>query len=296
MAKINKSKNPERKWYYRLRDKYNLIILNQSTYEEKLNVRLSRLNVFVFIILLALILVSITTYIIAFTPLREYIPGYTDVNLRKDLYEISVKADSMSMVVEQQNQYISALQLILTGQDEFVDSNQYEVKNKDINYDDIELQRSVEDSLLRAEYEAQDEYNIRIFTEKLDKSTSIANYAFIAPLKGIISNEYNPKAEHMGVDIVSDKNEPIKATLDGTVIFAIWTIQTGHVMMIQHTQNLISVYKHNAVLLKKIGDVVKGGDPIAIVGDSGELSTGPHLHFELWYNGSPVDPTMYMVF
>ncbi len=296
MAKINRSKSSGRKWYYKLRDKYNLIIFNQSTYEEKMNIRLSRLNVFIFLVLLSAFLISLTTYIIAFTPLREYIPGYTDVNLRKDLYKLSIQADSMDRVMNRQNRYIQNLQLILTGRENYMDSIQDVVVDTAINYDNIHLSRSAEDSLLRAEYEAQDEYSIRVFTEDLYKSSSIANYAFIAPLNGIISNKFNPTNEHMGVDILSGENEPIKATLDGTVIFANWTIKTGYVIIIQHTHNLLSVYKHNAVLLKEMGDVVKGGDAVAIVGDSGELSTGIHLHFELWYNGSPIDPAMYMVF
>jgi murein DD-endopeptidase MepM/ murein hydrolase activator NlpD len=127
-------------------------------------------------------------------------------------------------------------------------------------------------------------------------SGSISNFFFFTPIQGIISNGYNPANRHFGIDIVSKMNEAVKSVLDGTVILSAWTLQTGNIIAVQHQSNIISVYKHNSVLLKKEGDNVKAGDPIAIVGESGEMQTGPHLHFELWYNGNPVNPREYISF
>jgi murein DD-endopeptidase MepM/ murein hydrolase activator NlpD len=140
-----------------------------------------------------------------------------------------------------------------------------------------------------------DQYNL-ITTGIKGSSSSISNYFFFTPVQGIISNGYNPTGRHYGIDIVSKKNEAIKSILDGTVIFSAWTLQTGYVIAIQHQSDIISIYKHNSVLLKREGDFVKAGDPIAIIGETGELSTGPHLHFELWYNGKPVNPREYITF
>ncbi len=298
MAKlVNKGKNSkDRKWYYKLRDKYNLIIFNQSTYEEKLNVRLSRLNVVLALGIIGGILILITTYIIAFTPLREYIPGYTDVDLRRELRVLQKRADSLEEVTHQQHLYFDNIRRILSGQDDYEMAGVQGQDPDENRTKEIVNKRSAEDSLLRLEFEGQDQYTLRMISDEFYNKSSIANFSFFTPMKGMISNHYNPAEDHMGVDIVTRKDEAIKATLEGTVVFANWTAQTGHVLIVQHAQNLLSVYKHNAVLLKKQGDFVKAGDPIAIVGDSGELSTGPHLHFELWYNGSTVNPEDYMVF
>ncbi|MBI9032915.1 MAG: M23 family metallopeptidase [Bacteroidales bacterium] len=296
MAKRDKRiNNKKRKWYHKLRDKYNLIIFNQSTYEEKLNVRLSRLNVMLSLAVIGVILILITTYIVAFTSLREYIPGYTDVDLRRELYVLQKRADSLEKVTNQQYAYFDNIRQILSGEDNYEESGDDD-EDAIIDSKDIVNKRSQEDSLLRLEFEAQDQYSLRVISDEFINNSSIANFTFFTPLKGVISSHYDPAKDHMGVDIVTRRDEAIKATLEGTVILANWTAQTGHVLVIQHAQNLLSVYKHNAVLLKKQGDLVKAGDPIAIVGDSGELSTGPHLHFELWYNGSPVNPEDYMVF
>jgi len=163
------------------------------------------------------------------------------------------------------------------------------------NYDTITISKSKEDSALRTEIESQNQYNIGLYNEDKPQN-SIKNFYFFTPLKGTISNNYSLKEQHYGIDIVASPNDAIKATLDGIVILAAWTLETGYVIAIQHQSNLISVYKHNSVLLKKEGMFVKAGEPIAYVGNSGELTSGPHLHFELWYNGNPVDPKEYISF
>jgi murein DD-endopeptidase MepM/ murein hydrolase activator NlpD len=125
---------------------------------------------------------------------------------------------------------------------------------------------------------------------------SITNFFFFSPLKGLVTNSFDMKEEHYGIDITAQENEAIKATLDGTVIMSAWTSETGYVIQIQHENNLVSVYKHNSALMKKVGQYVKAGEVVAIIGNSGELTSGTHLHFELWYNGNPIDPQEYMVF
>ena len=155
------------------------------------------------------------------------------------------------------------------------------------------IKKSKEDSLLREYVQREDSYSLNISEESPnDKS----NLLFFTPLTGSISNLFNAKEKHYGIDIVAKKNEAVKAILNGTVIFAEWTVETGYVIQIQHDYNLTSIYKHNSVLLKKVGDIVKAGEAIAIVGNSGELTTGPHLHFELWKNGVAQDPSQYINF
>jgi murein DD-endopeptidase MepM/ murein hydrolase activator NlpD len=286
------------KWYRKLRDKYKLVILNDETYEEKLSFKLSRLNVFVATGTLAIFLIIITTIIIAFTPLREYIPGYTDVNLYEQLYQIEELTDSLDADARQKSLYLENLRLILSGKDTTIVSPLKEDTAKD--FTSISSYASSEDSAFRYEFESQlisGGNEIRL-TDRNRPGTrpDISSFSFFTPLRGIVTNKFDPASKHFGVDIVSVQNEAIKATLDGVVIFAGWTIETGYTMSIQHENDLISVYKHNSALLKDQGSYVKAGDAIAIIGSSGEYSTGPHLHFELWYNGVPVDPVDFIKF
>jgi murein DD-endopeptidase MepM/ murein hydrolase activator NlpD len=197
----------------------------------------------------------------------------------------------------QKNIYLKNIKDIMSGKDVGVEDLDSEPTAK--NYDSIVIHKSVEDSLLRAEFESQNLYNLNISeTDQFNASnkSSIRSFNFFTPLSGIITSKFNSKEKHFGIDIVTSANEAVKATLDGTVIYADWTIETGHVIAIQHSRNLISVYKHNSVLLKSEGEYAKAGEPIAIAGQSGELTTGPHLHFELWYNGTAVNPEEYIIF
>ncbi len=273
--------------------------MNDQTYEERLSFRLSRLNVFVAAGSLAIILVFLTIYIIAFTPLREYIPGYMDVGLSRQLYELEQRADSLERAFYSKDLYISNLKRIMEGK-EILDRIP-DITDTARDYGRIVLSPSEEDSLLRLEVEtARDQYHSR-FLESGDGMRSserdyLSTYLFFPPLKGIVVNPFNAASQHFGVDIVTQRNEPVKAILDGQVVFADWTLQTGYVIGIAHPHNLISIYKHNATLLRSQGSYVKAGDPISIVGNSGELTTGPHLHFELWHNAVPVNPEDYIVF
>jgi murein DD-endopeptidase MepM/ murein hydrolase activator NlpD len=279
------------KWYQKLRDKYKLVILNDETYEEKLSFKLSRLNVFVASGTIVILLIIITTMLIAFTRLREYIPGYTDVSLYEQLYRIEELTDSLDADARQKSLYLENLRLILSGKDTTIISP---LKEDTIgNYSNISSYASRDDSTFREEFESQMMGSeIRIPEhERGGARPDISSFSFFTPLRGIVTSKFDPATKHYGVDIVSVQNEAIKATLDGVVIFTGWTLETGYTVCLQHENDLVSVYKHNSAILKDQGSYVKAGDPIAIIGSSGEFSTGPHLHFELWYNGVPVDPT-----
>jgi murein DD-endopeptidase MepM/ murein hydrolase activator NlpD len=282
------------KIYQKLRNKFRLVLMNDETFEEKLSFRLSRLNVFVVVGTIFIILIIGTTFIIAFTPLREYIPGYSDVDSKKRVVELLVRVDSLESALKQNYGYLKNINNIIDGN---VKGSENLVKpsDKPVNYDTITLSKSKEDSALRTEIENEDQYNIGISYDDKPQN-SIKDYFFFAPLKGTVSNNYSIKDKHYGIDIVASPNDIIKSTLDGMVILNAWTLETGYVIAIQHQNNLISVYKHNSVLLKKEGMYVKAGEAIAYVGNSGELTTGPHLHFELWYSGNPVNPKEYISF
>lgn len=282
------------KWYYKLRDKYRLVVMNDTTFEERISFRLTRLNVFIALGTLSIVLIILTTLLIAFTPLKEYIPGYTDVGLQQKVYNLSAKADSLETAFRQQGVYMRNIRNILEGRP--MNDTIVEEQTVPINYDSLVLEPSMEDSILRAQYENQNRFDLYFDDEGELYSDNPLDINYFTPLKGIVTSNFSIAEKHYGVDIVAKKNETIKATLDGTVIFADWTVKTGHVIAIQHHKNIISVYKHNSALLKKSGTFVKAGDPIAIIGESGELTTGPHLHFELWHNGTPVNPLNYMTF
>lgn len=291
-----------KRWVQKLRNKYLLVIRNEETYEVKLTFRLSRLNVFIVLGLTAIILIVMTIFLIAFTPLREYIPGYMDVDLQRQVYELNLKADSIEREFMRRNVYFESIKNIVQGNiapDYYQDPmNQVEKDDSTTDYQHIQLTRSQEDSLLRLEFERSGGFDLNLssMAQTGVNPGSISSFLFFSPLKGILTSTFNPDINHFGVDIVADRNTPIKAALDGMVVFSGWTLETGHVIAIQHAQNILSVYKHNSVVLKKEGDFVKAGDVIAIIGESGELSTGPHLHFELWFNGNPVDPADYIQF
>jgi murein DD-endopeptidase MepM/ murein hydrolase activator NlpD len=296
MASENKEKKRIR-WTGKLRDKYRLVIMNSDTLEERLTFKLSRLNVFVALGTLAIILIFLTSMLIAFTPLREYIPGYTNISLQKRLYELQIKTDSIEKDLVAKNLFISNLKDVINGKD--LTSDVPVSRDTLKKYSNIKMKKSPEDSLLRMEIENQGKYNLyrtENIQNELSKKSTLGNVLLFVPLKGVITSDFNPAQGHYGIDIVAKQNEAIKAVLDGTVILSNWTIETGYTIAIQHQENIVSVYKHNSALLKKVGDFVNAGDPIAIIGQTGELSTGPHLHFELWYDGNPVNPKEYITF
>ncbi|MCV6629791.1 MAG: M23 family metallopeptidase [Flavobacteriaceae bacterium] len=287
MKKEKKSKKIKKK----LLHKYRLVVLNEGTYEEKISFKLSRLNVFVAGTIFAFFLVAITTVIIAFTPLREYIPGYASTALKRQAAELTYKTDSLEAVIRKTDAYIGSITKVLRGEVKPQEISSDSVFEKQqMNLGDIDLSPIEEDLQLRETVALEDKYN---FFEGTDNNISASLYA---PLKGSLSDVYNMQTKHYAVDVVAPIGSPIKAVADGTVIFAEWTVETGYVMILEHQQGLISVYKHNGSLMKEQGELVKAGEVIASVGNTGEFTTGPHLHFELWSNGYPVNPTNYIDF
>ena len=282
----------------KLNRKYDFSMSHDETGRTMLKFRLNLLNLVLVIFGVALLLIVITSIIIAFTPLREYIPGYTDTNLNREVYLLNLRADSLSREMHKKDVYFDNLKKIVEGYDFAADSalaslSIYEPLPAGVT-DTITLRKSVQDSLLRAEYEAQDQYNL--FGADLMSTTKPGTLVknFFVPLNGSVTNAFNADEAHYGIDIVSAGDQIINATLDGTVVFSTWSINNGYCIGIQHEDSYFSVYKHNATLLKKEGDYVRAGEAIAILGESGDDATFEHLHFELWHNGIAINPVEYM--
>lgn len=288
---MDEEKKEVKKISRKLLNTYRLVILNEDTFEERLSFKLNRLNVFVLVALSGLILTGLTILLIAFTPLREYIPGYSSTALKKQAVELNFKTDSLQQIIALNEKYYQSIKKVLKGEVETVEFNRDSI----ISATKIEVSQSGldptrEDSILRVKVDKEDKYNL------FETATSQASFVLFPPVNGSISDDYDVGAKHYAVDIVVSKDTPIKATADGTVIFAEWTAETGFVIIIEHSKGLISVYKHNASLTKSQGDLVKRGEVIATAGSTGELTTGPHLHFELWSDGYPVNPTNFIDF
>jgi len=286
-------KKTRKKYLSRLLHKYRLVILNDSTFQEIGYIRLTKLNMISLGGTLFILIIALTYTSIAYTPLRELIPGYPDTEMRNNIIQNALRLDSLEKEIKYRDQYFGNLNKIISGgtpEDYLGEGN-----DSGRVVSNIQFIKSLTDSLLRREIE---------FTDKIGLSPAYVNREnlrfekmhFFTPVKGLVTNSFNPLTNHFGTDIVAPPSEVVKAILDGTVIMASWTVETGNVIQIQHANNLISIYKHNAELLKKIGMSVKAGEAIAIVGNSGELTTGPHLHFELWQNGTPVNPEEYIAF
>jgi murein DD-endopeptidase MepM/ murein hydrolase activator NlpD len=281
-------------FFQKLKNKYRLVVLNDSSFEEKVSIKLTPLNLFVLAGSVTILLVVLITSLIAFTPLREYIPGYADIDMRRDLIKVLLKTDSIENDLRLKSHYIENMYNIISDSIP-KDEIQRSLRDSSKNYNIVNTAPSKEDSLLRREIEMKDPYTLSINESEAAKN-NISNFLFFTPINGLISSSFNLSDEHYGVDIVAKENEAIKATLEGTVLSAGWNLETGYTIEVQHANNLVSVYKHNSALLKRAGQFVTAGEVIAIIGNSGEQTTGPHLHFELWYDGKPIDPQDYMVF
>ncbi|SDS38276.1 M23 family metallopeptidase [Gramella sp. MAR_2010_147] len=285
------NKKEKKKFTKKLLHKYRMVVLNEDTFEERFSFRLTRLNVFVAVGLSAIFLIAATTVLIAFTPLREYIPGYSSAQLKEKAANLAYTSDSLQNVIRINDQYLNSIKNALTGDLDLDQLNRDSILSEpitDIEYE--EINRIKADSLLREEVAQEDKYNI------LPTATDNINFSLFPPVKGSISDPYSIENKHYAVDVVTTRNSPIKSVADGRVIFAEWTAETGYVIIIEHSYGLLSAYKHNASLTKSQGDVVLGGEVIATAGNTGELTTGPHLHFELWNEGNPVDPSEYIDF
>jgi len=252
--------------------------------------KLTRLKVFTVTSLLSAVIVVLVILLIATTGLKEYIPGYPTEEYRRLVLQTAIKVDSLENEIQKRDQFFEGIKTIISGGvpednlkiDTTIEPN--EVEFAELNHDSV-----FQDRLLAEQTSLSLQTN-------LYKSPDISQIHFFVPLKGVVSNSFDAATEHFGIDMVSEPNSRILAVLDGTVIFAGWTLETGYVMHIQHEADIVSVYKHNSELLKSTGDRVKAGDAVAIIGNSGELTTGPHLHFELWHNGTALNPEQYIDF
>lgn len=288
---MSDNQNKPKKIKKKLLDKYRLMILNENTFEERLSFKLTRLNVFVMGSMIALFFIVLTYLLIAFTPLREYIPGYSSTALKKKATMLSYRTDSLQQVIQLNDRYYESIKKVLTGDLDAVNFNRDSIiQAVKLEASEVDLAPIAEDSLLREKVDKEDKYNL------FESATSASNFVLFPPVSGTISEPYNAKDKHYAVDIVVAKDTPVKATADGIVVFAEWTASTGYVIILEHSYGLISIYKHNAALTKVQGDLVKAGEVIATAGNTGELSTGPHLHFELWNDGYPINPTNFIDF
>lgn len=275
-----------------LRNKYRLVILNDDTFAEKFAFRLSPLGLIIAISAVTIAMTTLVISLVAFTSLREYIPGYGNVTERKEILELSVKADSLEQTLSARDWYMKNLVNVFSGKTEGKTdkpakdtSGKFQKVNTKPTENDLQFRKDVENEPASIKFAGS---NI--------KKNALANYLFFSPIKGLITESFSVSEEHYGVDVVAKKDALIKSTLDGTIIYSGFTPSEGYILQIQHDNNLISIYKHNSSVLKKMGDKVKSGEAIAIIGNTGELSKGPHLHFELWHNGLPINPEEFIVF
>jgi Membrane proteins related to metalloendopeptidases len=282
---------PKRKDFWdKMSFKYKLSFLNEKTLEEAFSLRLSRLHVVIAIFFFIALLVLLTSVIIIKTPIRNYLPGYLDVEIRQSLIENALKADSLEQKLRAQSHYFDNIHAILRG---------------DINVEDIlppdslqgnaliNLEKSEETAEFVRNYEGEERYNLNLQSTQAQLPDNIA---FYKPVKGIISSPFDLQKKHYGIDIAAIPKESVLAVLKGTVVFTGFDANAGYVIQIQHSNGFISIYKHNALLLKSQGDAVEAGEAIALVGNTGSLSTGDHLHFELWFRGRPINPQEFINF
>ena len=284
----------KRSFWKRIRDKYRFAVLNENTYEEVFVMRLSRLNVFSALGVIVVLITIIVTSVIAYTPLREFIPGYPDGDLMQNMIENEAKIDSISIELDQKNKYLDNLKVILSGgvPENYVSDTKIDTT---VNYNNIKIQKSKEDSILRKQIESEDKYLLSL-TKVQRTEFNLNQMDFIKPVSGIITSKFNIDKKHYAIDIVNKVNSPIVSVLNGHVVFIGSTLEAGNTIYIQHDNNILSVYKHLSSVNVKLGEFVKKGQVIAIIGNTGYETSGPHLHFELWINGQAINPEDYINF
>lgn len=283
MAKHNKDNK---------RTNFRLAIMDDKSHEQLLTLHFTRTGAFVAIVTVMVMLCAIIYSIIAYTPVRTFIPGYPDALSKRAAIQNAIKVDSLESVIFRWELYSENLKRVIAGEEAVkIDSILLNsAKASDASADISSLLKK--DSVLRQTVMEEEQFNI---SARSHRDLPIEGVLFFTPLKGVVSQGYDP-AIHPYIDITAPAGSVVKAALDGTVIFAGWSDDAGHTIQIQHDGDIVSIYKHNEKLLKKTGDKVAAGAPIALVGNTGEMTTGTHLHFELWHKGETVDPTKYISF
>lgn len=288
--KIKKDKKRNKAFWNNIKFKYKLTIINENTLEEVVGLRVSKLNGISVLLSVLTVLFLIAAIIIAFTPLRNYLPGYMNSEIRAQVVENVLRVDSLQQLVNKQNLYIMNIQDIFLGKIK-VDTVHSMDSLTNLREDSL-MTHTQREAEFRKQYEETEKYNLTSITSRPE----VDGIIFYRPTLGMVSSPFNADEKHFGTDIAANPGESVLATLDGTVILSTYTAETGYLIEVQHNQDFVSVYKHCGSLLKKTGDFVKGGEVIALVGNTGQLSTGPHLHFELWHKGRAVNPEQYIVF
>lgn len=286
------AESKKKKLITKLHHKYRLSIYNDSNLEEVWFLRLSRMNVLLVFGSLLILIIFGVTILISFTPLREFIPGYPDKNTRKNIVANALKVDSLERELVMWQRHLDNVNRVLSGRPTEVIESKPDTTKK---YKNLKLGRSKEDSLLRAKVEAEEKYKLSVFNDN-KKPQGIAGVRFFTPAKGKILEPYNAQAGQLGVTLSVAPNELVLASLEGTVVDAGWSMENGYSIIIQHSGNVVTVYKYNSRVLKKIGEKVRAGEAIAVVGTKGEQKNTALLLFELWYNGVPINPQQYVIF
>jgi murein DD-endopeptidase MepM/ murein hydrolase activator NlpD len=292
-----------RKWLKEhLEKRFLLIIRNEETFEEKASYKLTLQNIYILACILLVFLGILLFLLIIFSPIKKYIPGYGDPKSQVEYIELDQKIRALEESIKSRDTYINSIRRVLTGNPE---TRSDVTKNVQIKLEKPEpLPKIKEDSILRAEFEASQIIGnrpriISLQKEALLNTAETESFRFLKltpPVRGPVGAAFGPEKGHLGVDIIAAANTPVKAILEGTVIQADWSIENGHTIAIQHGNNLVSIYKHNSALLKKTGELVRTSEAIAIIGNTGALTDGPHLHFELWFKGRPINPVNYIRF
>jgi lipoprotein NlpD len=286
MSKINK----KTAFWNRLRFKYKLLFLNENSLEEVFSFRLSWLFGILIVGFFAVILITITATIIIKTPIRNYLPGYLNAEIRQEMVDNVLKVDSLEQKIVVLSQYLGNVSAIISGEMQLDEAPKIDTL---LDKSKVTLEKSEKEADFVHNYEEEEKYNLNVLTTN---PVSSDNAIFYKPVKGMISSPFDVREKHYGIDIAATPKESVLATMKGTIIYTGFDPNAGHVIQIQHSNGFISIYKHNALLLKKQGAEVKSGEAIALTGSTGNFSTGVHLHFELWYKGKPVDPCEYINF
>ena len=274
----------------KLSERFHILLVNEKTLEKKKVFSSSLVSLVSSGLFSFLLVLSSSFMLIYLTPLKEYFRGYTSIELRENALVNSIKLDSLESLYISQSNYIKSIKDLLSGNISFeeLDQNSEYIEASSVELEIVEANK--EDSLLRALVEEEDKYNA--FDLQGERFTTV----LFPPVKGILSSEFDYESKHYGVDIAMPENSPVHSISEGIIVFAEWTSETGFVIIIEHLNGLISIYKHNASIIKSQGDRIDTGEIIAFTGNTGSLTTGPHLHFELWYQGEPVDPVSYIEF
>lgn len=283
MSKVNKDNKTS---------KFRLAVIDDRTHKHLFNLHFTRTGFFVALVSIIVVFTALIYSIIAYTPVRTFIPGYPDAHSKRAAIQNAIRIDSLENVIYRWELYSENLRRVVEGEEPLkIDSIINANRSREASPEEL-ADMALRDSLLRQHVKEEEQFDI---SDRDKRDLPIEGLHFFTPLKGVVSQGYD-QTIHPFIDITAPAGSVVKATLDGTVIYDGWSEEAGYTIQIQHDGDIVSIYKHNEKLLKKTGEKVTAGSPIALVGSTGSLTTGDHLHFELWYKGESVDPTKYINF